>query len=317
MDLPLVSPEIEEEPAVNEEVAIQLESIVHEPLQNMDYDLEIIESHEWIDGVLQFKVRWKTGISTMVQYNTLKRDFPLATAQYILSTKIGTVDGKYVSGSYARWARTFLRQLNKCLRRCVRLTYDYTSPNTHVDDNVRIDFPEDNSAGTGVIRRVAVSEAARLPNKKRRKPGRIARPVREKYGVIIPNTVEEALALDKLNGNTYWQDAIYTEVKVLIDLGCFEFLSPQDKPSAEYQRTKLTMIFEVKQDGRRKARLVAGGHLVELQGLNARSTVVKGISLRLLDIIAHRDNLKMLCGDVTNAFITADCLEKVYAFCGP
>lgn len=77
------------------------------------------------------------------------------------------------------------------------------------------------------------------------------------------------------------------------------------------------MIFEVKQDGRRKARLVAGGHLVELVGMSAKSTVVKGISLRLLDLIAHRDNLTMLCGDVTNAFITADCLEKVYAFCGP
>lgn len=68
---------------------------------------------------------------------------------------------------------------------------------------------------------------------------------------------------------------------------------------------RLTMIFEVKQDGRRKARLVAGGHMVDPMGINTRSTVVKGISVRLLDLIAHRDGLQILCGDIGNAFITA------------
>jgi hypothetical protein len=77
------------------------------------------------------------------------------------------------------------------------------------------------------------------------------------------------------------------------------------------------MIFEVKQDGRRKARLVAGGHLVDSMGISSRSTVVKGISVRLLDLIAHRDNLPILCGDIGNAFITADCLEKIYSRAGP
>ena len=77
------------------------------------------------------------------------------------------------------------------------------------------------------------------------------------------------------------------------------------------------MIFEVKQDGRRKARLVAGGHMVDTMGVNSRSTVVKGISVRLLDLIAHRDNLPILCGDIGNAFITATCMEKIYTYAGP
>jgi hypothetical protein len=34
-------------------------------------------------------------------------------------------------------------------------------------------------------------------------------------------------------------------------------------------------------------------------------------------LIAHRDSLKTLCGDIGNAFITADCLEKVYTVAGP
>ena len=52
-------------------------------------------------------------------------------------------------------------------------------------------------------------------------------------------------------------------------------------------------------------------------GINPRSTVVKGISVRLLDLIAHRDGLRTLCGDIGNAFITAKCMEKIYARAGP
>ena len=77
------------------------------------------------------------------------------------------------------------------------------------------------------------------------------------------------------------------------------------------------MIFEVKHDGRHKARLVAGGHMVTLHNMSARSTVVKGISVRILDISAHRDNLTTLCGDIGNAFVTAPYLEKVYSVAGP
>ena len=79
------------------------------------------------------------------------------------------------------------------------------------------------------------------------------------------------------------------------------------------------MIFVVNQDGgRRKGRLVlAGGHLVDPKGINSRSTIVKDISVRLLDLIAHRDNLPILCGNIGNAFITADCLEKIYSRAGP
>ena len=77
------------------------------------------------------------------------------------------------------------------------------------------------------------------------------------------------------------------------------------------------MICEVKQDGRRKASLIAGGHMVDPMDVNSRSTVVKEISVRLLNLIAHRDNLPILCGDVGNAFITANCMEKIYTYAGP
>jgi hypothetical protein len=111
-------------------------------------------------------------------------------------------------------------------------------------------------------------------------------------------------------------DAIKKEIDSLLWLGCFDFLAPDFKASSEYPFAKLTMIFEVKQDGRRKARLVAGGHMVEPRGISSRSMVVKGISVRLLDLIV-RDSLRTPCGDIGNALITADCLEKIYSIAGP
>ena len=76
------------------------------------------------------------------------------------------------------------------------------------------------------------------------------------------------------------------------------------------------MVFELKQDLRRKARLVIQGFRVDPKLLSTRATVVKGISVRLLDVIAHRDGLKTLCGDIGNAFIQATTKEQVWTKCG-
>lgn len=178
------------------------------------------------------------------------------------------------------------------------------------------ELPTDNTDGRGVLSRL--SNTTTSNKKKRRKPGRTSRPVTVKYGVVVPTSVAHAKLLDAENGNTFWMDAIRAEIESLLKLQCFEFRAPTNgKPSPDYQFTKLTMIFDVKQDGRRKARLVAGGHLIDPMGINSRSTVVKGISVRLLDLIAHRDGLSILCGDIGNAFVTAPCMEKVYSIAGP
>lgn len=72
------------------------------------------------------------------------------------------------------------------------------------------------------------------------------------------------------------------------------------------------MIFERKNDGRRKVRLITDGHMVALHGMSAISSVVKDVSVRLLDIIAHHHKLSVMCGDIGNAFITTPCLVKIY-----
>ena len=76
--------------------------------------------------------------------------------------------------------------------------------------------------------------------------------------------------------------AIQAEIDSLLKMSCFEFHDPGYKPSRDFQPTSLSMIFEVNHCGRRKAPLVAGGHLVALHNLSAKSTVVKGVSVAFL-----------------------------------
>ena len=65
-----------------------------------------------------------------------------------------------------------------------------------------------------------------------------------------------------------------------------------------------------------EARLVCDGSKVDPRGLSTRATVVKGISVCLLDIIADVQNLDVLVGDIGNAFIQAKTKEKIYTQCG-
>ena len=98
----------------------------------------------------------------------------------------------------------------------------------------------------------------------------------------------------------------------------FEFKGMNFKPGADFQFTTLHMVFDVKQDGRRKSRLVAGGHLLDvLDNVSVYSSTVKGISVRLLHVIAHKMDLKQMQGDIGNAYVNAYTNEKVYSRAGP
>ena len=312
-DFNVVTQDQDIEPEMLEEITHQLNRVAEDSTEDGLFDS--IEGHDWEKGILKFRIKWKTGETSMAQFSVAKRDYPRETADYVLRHKLGSSSGQYSGGRYTRWARKFNRNFSRILRRLIRDSNGpWTNNATRAPGslNVATNLPD----GARLIRRV-VRQTKTGGSRKRKKPGRLSRPVQEKYGVVIPRSVKHALQLDEESGTTFWMDAIKKEIDSLLALNCFEFHSPDYKPSSGYQWTKLIMNFEVKQDGRRKARLVAGGHLVDPMGINSRSTVVKGISVRLLDLIAHRDNLPVLCGDIGNAFITAECMEKIYTHAGP
>ena len=118
-------------------------------------------------------------------------------------------------------------------------------------------------------------------------------------------------------GNTKWQDAVKKEVTALIHFGCFAFMGKDFKPASGYQYCRLHFVYAIKNDMQFKARLVCDGSRIDPRGLSTRATVVKGISVRLLDIIAESQSLRILTGDIGNAFIQAKTNEKVFTKVGP
>jgi hypothetical protein len=72
------------------------------------------------------------------------------------------------------------------------------------------------------------------------------------------------------------------------------------------------MIFNVKMDLMRKARLVANGHETEVPSESTYSTVVTRDSVRTAFLLAALNELDVLAGDIQNAYINADSKENLY-----
>ena len=102
----------------------------------------------------------------------------------------------------------------------------------------------------------------------------------------------------------------------LIHNECCDFKSHSYKPSSGYQYCRLILVYDIKPDLQYKDRLVCDGSRVDPKGLPTRATVVKGLSVRLLDLVADAQSLKVLCGDIGNAFIQAHTKENIFTRCG-
>ena len=143
-----------------------------------------------------------------------------------------------------------------------------------------------------------------------------------KYGVRLPHSVQEALAIDKETGTDFWWKAIQKELnKVMVALEFDESMTPeqlrQDKTAyVGFQEIACHMIFDVKMDLTRKARFVAGGHLTEPPASITYSSVVSRDSVRLAFLIAALNDLDIMACDVKNAYLNAACREKVWFVAG-
>ena len=138
------------------------------------------------------------------------------------------------------------------------------------------------------------------------------------FGLRIPRSTQDAFALDKENGNTYWTTAMKLELAQLDDYDVFEDkgLGPSNLPK-EYQRIRVHFVFAVKHDGRHKARLVAGGHLTQIPTESVYSGVVSLRSLRLVVFLAELNGLDLMQADIGNAYLEAYTKEKVFFIAGP
>ena len=136
-----------------------------------------------------------------------------------------------------------------------------------------------------------------------------------KFGIKVPNSVDEALQMDKNNGNNLWHDAIQKELKnVLI---AFRMLEEGEQLPVGSKQIPYHIIFDVKLDLTRKVRLVAGGHRnKDVLKYTTFFTVASRDSVQIMFLVAALNGLKILSTDVGNAYLNAECREKVHVKCG-
>lgn len=146
---------------------------------------------------------------------------------------------------------------------------------------------------------------------------RTGRAIKYQFGVRVPRTTQEALLLDRINGNTKWKDAIGKEVKLLRDTyECFRIPDDPTEITDEYQQIPLLWTYAVKFDGRFRARCVAGGHKTEDITFDLYSGVVDLENVRLAFLIAILMDLNIVAADIGSAYIQALTIEKIFCIPG-
>ena len=110
-----------------------------------------------------------------------------------------------------------------------------------------------------------------------------------KNGHKVPRNHQQAMDLDQINGNTKWADAEKLEKNQLFEYKTFDdhgHKSSSTAPSG-YKKINLHFVYDVKHDGRFKARVVAGGHLTETPVESIYSGVVSLRGIRIVTLIAE------------------------------
>lgn len=136
-----------------------------------------------------------------------------------------------------------------------------------------------------------------------------------KYGIKVPKDVTEAIQLDKLNKNDFWQKAIQKEMSNVSV--AFKILENDEKTPGGYSLSSCKIIFDVKMDGTRKARFVKAGHLTEDPDGSRYAGVVSRESVRIALTYAALNGVDVFAADIRNAYLQAAPSEKHYIICGP
>ena len=118
-----------------------------------------------------------------------------------------------------------------------------------------------------------------------------------KYGIKIPKSVDEAYQLDKQNKNGYWKQAINKELKRVTV--AFKLLQDDEDVPIGSTEIPFHIIFDVKFDLSRKARLVVGEHKHKnVPAFETYLSVASRVTIRLIFLIAAFNDLSILAADI-------------------
>ena len=98
----------------------------------------------------------------------------------------------------------------------------------------------------------------------------------------------------------------------------FELYEDDPNKSIGYQQIQMHMVFDIKlgESFRRKARLVADGHLTNPPPSVTYSSVVSRDSVRICLLATALNDLNIMCADIENAYLSASPREKCWTIAG-
>ena len=126
------------------------------------------------------------------------------------------------------------------------------------------------------------------------------------------------MRLDTEAGNDKWAKATDLEMdqikeyEVFIDKGKYH----KSKIPRGFKEIRCHLVYDVKHDGRHKARLVAGGHLTDAPVDSVYSGVVSLRGFRMCLFLAELNNLDSYTTDIGNAYIQSYTREKIVVRAG-
>ena len=148
-----------------------------------------------------------------------------------------------------------------------------------------------------------------------------------KFGVGLPKGIRGAMTedaqyeqddfLSSTVQHQRWSKAMEKEQANFDKHDAFQYLPRGTPPPKGYQQMRCHFVFDVKSDGKFKARFCAGGDSVDATGVDSAMTVVETPSTRILFVVAEANAQEVLVGDLSSAYLHAYTKEKVYFICGP
>ena len=115
----------------------------------------------------------------------------------------------------------------------------------------------------------------------------------------IPNSVKEAIALDKSNDNTLWWEAIIKEMKkVRIGFELYEGNAEDLPPGYQYLSCHIIFDVNMRENFCHKSRMLVGGNNTTTPSSLSYLSVVSQDSVRTALKISASNDLKVLACDI-------------------
>ena len=137
-----------------------------------------------------------------------------------------------------------------------------------------------------------------------------------KFGVQVPINHAHTMELDAKNKNKMWYEAEGIKLGQIDEYETFRDVGKNTKQDG-YRKITVHMVYDMKHDGRRKTRLVAGGHLTGPPLESVYSGIVSLGSLRIVLFLAELNGLHTWATNRWNAYLEAKMREKEYIIAGP